>query len=254
MRTFGVKSSESGKRYSDRFYTKEELSAPSCGKIQVKILPVYKQEYVMVILFLNRVQGVASVTYCTILMKWDHRKAPPKASPKSLQCGRSKSSLASSHKPLADTLAFHYLWSVDGLSRFIVKSNKKAANVYRCFQEETSKYGTSLRVRSDQGMEKMLVAEYMVRKRGVNRRSMITDKSSHNQPMERLRLGKTSVANCTVFTTATVHGRFHKLPGCPSAYKDRHRIVWGGGELIKQMITSITKSTCPLGADCENEL
>lgn len=79
---------------------------------------------------------------------------------------------------------------IDGFSRFIVflrcESNNKAATILRCFLHGTSQFGIPLRVRSDQGMENIQVAEYMIRKRGINKRSMITGKSTHNQRIERL--------------------------------------------------------------------
>ena len=47
-----------------------------------------------------------------------------------------------------------------------------------------NKYGTPLRVRSDQGMENLKIAEFMVHARGSN--GMITGASTHNQRIERL--------------------------------------------------------------------
>ncbi|KAK6166823.1 hypothetical protein SNE40_023438 [Patella caerulea] len=77
---------------------------------------------------------------------------------------------------------------IDGFSRFVVFLNcigdNKADTIFRCFKEATGKYGTPLRVRSDQGMENFKVAESMLQLRGPS--SMITGKSTHNQRIERL--------------------------------------------------------------------
>lgn len=79
---------------------------------------------------------------------------------------------------------------IDGFSRFITfiscESNNQAGTIFRCFYQGTRKYGIPLRVRSDQGKENLKVAEFMLRTRGLNRRSMITGKSTHNQRIERL--------------------------------------------------------------------
>lgn len=79
---------------------------------------------------------------------------------------------------------------IDGFSRFITflscESNNQAETIFRCFYQGTKKYRIPLRVRSDQGKENLKVAEFMLRTRGLNKRSMITGKSTHNQRIERL--------------------------------------------------------------------
>ena len=78
---------------------------------------------------------------------------------------------------------------VDGFSRLpvalICTDNNKAETVLKCFLKGVEDYGLPLRARSDKGLENVLVADYMIGKRGE--RSMITGKSTHNQRIERLR-------------------------------------------------------------------
>ena len=79
---------------------------------------------------------------------------------------------------------------IDGYSRLIVylqcSSNNKSSTVYKLFLEATRRYGLPSRVRSDQGGENYAVALHMLRHRGVDRNSMITGASIHNQKIERL--------------------------------------------------------------------
>ena len=79
---------------------------------------------------------------------------------------------------------------IDGYSRMIVylkcSTNNRATTVLECFQEAVRFFGLPSRVRSDQGTENTLVAFYMLRHRGHDRRSMITGSSTHNQRIERL--------------------------------------------------------------------
>ena len=79
---------------------------------------------------------------------------------------------------------------MDGFSRLPVSleccTNNKAETVLTCFSKGVQAYDLPNRIRSDRGKENVHVADYMLDKRGTNRGSMITGKSTHNQRIESL--------------------------------------------------------------------
>ena len=79
---------------------------------------------------------------------------------------------------------------IDGYSRMIVflkfSTNNRASTVLESFQAAVQDFGLPSRVRSDQGRENYLVGAHMLHHRGVDRQSMITGNSTHNQRIERL--------------------------------------------------------------------
>ena len=79
---------------------------------------------------------------------------------------------------------------IDGFSRLVVylraSTNNRANTVFSYFQEATAKYNVPSRVRSDLGMENYEVGRFMLETRGLNRGSVITGSSVHNQRIERL--------------------------------------------------------------------
>lgn len=79
---------------------------------------------------------------------------------------------------------------VDGFSRTIIYlaclDNNRACIVLSLFLAGVQNFGTPARVRCDHGLENTGVARFMLFRRGLNRRSVITGRSVHNQRIERL--------------------------------------------------------------------
>ena len=92
------------------------------------------------------------------------------------------------HKLIRWGLVFH--GGIDGYSRKIVylhcSNNNRADTVVHLFQQAVAENGLPSRVRSDMGVENVDVARFMLHNRGINRASMITGSSVHNQRIERL--------------------------------------------------------------------
>ena len=85
---------------------------------------------------------------------------------------------------------FIIVGGIDGFSRLPVMlnctNNNKADTLLSCFVNAVSDYGLPSRVRTDKGLENVGIADYMIEKRGNNRGSIITGRSTHNQRIERL--------------------------------------------------------------------
>ena len=68
----------------------------------------------------------------------------------------------------------------------VCTNNNKSETLLSCFLGAISEYGLPSRVRTDKGLENVLIADLMIEKRGSGRGSIITGLSTHNQRIERL--------------------------------------------------------------------
>ena len=79
---------------------------------------------------------------------------------------------------------------IDGFSRLVTflhcSDNNRSDTVLHLFKDAATKFGLPSRLRIDRGVENVLVAEFMLEKRGVGRNSVIAGASVHNQRIERL--------------------------------------------------------------------
>lgn len=85
---------------------------------------------------------------------------------------------------------FVIVGGIDGFSRLPVMlactNNNKSQTLLSCFLDAISEYVLPSRVRTDKGLENVLIADLMIEKRGNDRGSIITGPSTHNERIERL--------------------------------------------------------------------
>ena len=94
----------------------------------------------------------------------------------------------SAHKLIRWKLIVHVC--IDGFSPLLIYctccDNNRAETVLKLFREGTQTYGIPSRARCDYGMENLLVGQFMLEQRGVDRGSIITGSSVHNCRVERM--------------------------------------------------------------------
>ncbi|KAK2836040.1 hypothetical protein Q5P01_016524 [Channa striata] len=87
------------------------------------------------------------------------------------------------------------LWHIDGNHKLVrwrmvfhgcCLNNNRASSVLELFRTGIQSFGLPLRIRCDHSMENTAVARYMLERRGLNKGSVITGRSVHNQRIERL--------------------------------------------------------------------
>ena len=90
---------------------------------------------------------------------------------------------------------FIIMGGIDGFSRLPVMlkctDTNNADTLLTCFLEAVNTYGPPSRVQTDQGLENVKIADYMISRRGVNRGSAITGKIKESNAS-----GRTSIKEC----------------------------------------------------------
>ena len=80
--------------------------------------------------------------------------------------------------------------AIDGFSRLVTylhcSDNNKSTTVLSLFTDAAGRFGLPSRIRIDRGVENVKVAQFMLEKRGIERKSVLTGSSVHNQIIEQL--------------------------------------------------------------------
>ena len=92
-------------------------------------------------------------------------------------------SLDGNHKLVCWRMIVH--GAIDGYSCHVTylhcNDNNKSATVFRLFADVVGKFGLPSRIQTDMGIENVKVAQFMLEKCGIGRKSVLTGSSVHNQ-------------------------------------------------------------------------
>ncbi|XP_072035520.1 uncharacterized protein [Amphiura filiformis] len=117
------------------------------------------------------------------------------------------------HK-LIDPWGFVIHGGIDGYSRLCVYlrcvTSNRASDVLTAFVAAVEMYGIPEHVRCDYGTENVEVARYMLEYKGLNRGSIITGLSTHNQRIERLWRDVVQCV-CTIFAEVFAFMEAHHM-------------------------------------------